>query len=167
MIADDGSLSCCCWAAADSAAALLRLNKSASEVLVSKRNHKLCESGGPLHNVGHTLGKVIKKHRQIVVRSTCASISDDLSCLDFSYSCLNNTLSTSDQDLLKFIIINACSGPIMCVIGSAMGSDNFELIQNYVDMPTKVYPPHHFWVEEASHVDALAEARNLAHDLTC
>ncbi|XP_031480615.1 CST complex subunit CTC1 isoform X2 [Nymphaea colorata] len=168
FIFDDGSLSCCCWASADSAAALLRLNKSASEVLVSKRNRNLCESGGPLHKVGDTLGKIIKKHRRIVVRSTCAAISDDLSCLDFSYSsCSNKTLSTSDQDLLKFIIINACSGPIMCVIGSVMGSDNLEFIQNYMDMPTKVYPPHHFWVEEASHVDALSEARSLVHDLTC
>ncbi|CAN6449461.1 unnamed protein product [Victoria cruziana] len=168
FIFDDGSLSCCCWAATENAAALLRLNKAASEVFVAKNSRKLCENRRPLHTVGDTLGKLIEKHRQIVIRSTCAAVSDDLSCLDFScFSCLNKALSTSDQDLIKFIILNACSGPTTCVIGRVMGSDNVELIQSYMDMSTKVYPAHNFWVEEVSHVDALAEARNILHELTC
>jgi len=87
--ADDGSSSCYCWANAERAATLLRLQH---------------EPTTSCH-----LARILKKYKRITVKNRG-------SLIDFPYqdlvvsgaSC--DALNSSDESLIKYIIFNACVG---------------------------------------------------------
>ena len=56
------------------------------------------------------LGRVLKNHGRIIVRS-CGSILDSYQDLDISLAS-DDTLSSADESLLKFILVNSCLGAI-------------------------------------------------------
>lgn len=91
ILAEDGSSSCCCWASAERAATLLRLREELT--------------------TSHHLGRILKKHKKITVKSHGLSV--DSPCQDHIFTVASgNALCSSDENILKFIICNACIGGI-------------------------------------------------------
>lgn len=87
--ADDGSSSCSCWANAERAATLLRLQEEPT--------------------TSYHLGRILKKYKRITVKNRGSFI-------DFPYQDLvvsvtsGDALNSSDENLIKYIIFNACVG---------------------------------------------------------
>lgn len=88
--AEDGSSSCCCWANAERAATLLRLHE---------------ENATSSH-----LGRILKNHKRITVKNHGLYI--DSPYQDHVSVTSANALCSSDENLLKLMIFNACVGRI-------------------------------------------------------
>ncbi|GMH23221.1 hypothetical protein Nepgr_025064 [Nepenthes gracilis] len=124
FVLDDGSSPCCCWANGETAATFLRLHEEMPETsfgscwwgLEGMGRAKACRTPC-LH-----LDKILKKHGRITVKNY-GSIHDSL-CQDLHLSVGSDCiLSTLDENVLKFIILNACSSINLCVVGHVMHSD--------------------------------------------
>lgn len=107
--ADDGSSSCCCWANAGSAATLLRLDEEFSTC--------------------YHIGKILKNYKRITVKNHGSFI--DSPYQDVVSVTSGNALCSSDENLLKFIIFNACVGRIWVSSHVLYGSDAFAVILGY------------------------------------
>ncbi|KAG9440715.1 hypothetical protein H6P81_020880 [Aristolochia fimbriata] len=129
FILDDGSSSCSCWAYAEKATALLRLNETLSEVFDdSCCSLKWTSSSKTLKTIGNLLEKMLNKHGRVTVKKYGELL--DSTSLDFLFSvdsCME--LSSRDENLLKFIILNACCGPVLNVVGSEMDSDAIDQLE--------------------------------------
>jgi len=91
ILAEDGSSSCCCWASAERAATLLRLNEELTTC--------------------HHLGRILKKHKKITVKNH--GLYADSPYQDHIFSVTSgNALCSSDENILKLIIFNACIGGV-------------------------------------------------------
>lgn len=100
---DDGSSSCCCWANKTSAATFLRLDEGIPREATPREKG----FGSSITQVD----KILKQHRRVVVKNY-GSVFDSLGQgLSFSVGS-DNIISGSDEELLKFIILNSCfTGP--------------------------------------------------------
>lgn len=87
--ADDGSSSCCCWANAERAATLLRLQEEPT--------------------TSYHLGRILKNYKRITVKNHGSFVDSPYQDLVVSVTS-SNALSSSDETLVKFIIFNACVG---------------------------------------------------------
>lgn len=110
---DDGFSLCCCWADSDRAGMLLKLQENAKNVFSDANVFKGGGNTGNLqHTVGYHLQKMLKKHGRIIVKNH--GIAAELSCQDLTFSCDSDKLfSSSEERLLKFIILNACQGSVL------------------------------------------------------
>lgn len=87
--ADDGSSSCYCWANAERAATLLRLQEKPT--------------------TSFHLGRILKNNKRITVKNHGSFIDGPYQDLVVSVT-FGNALCSSDESLIKFIIFNACVG---------------------------------------------------------
>ncbi|CAI8606844.1 unnamed protein product [Vicia faba] len=145
FLLDDGSSSCCCWANAERAATLLRLQEELS--------------------TSYHLGKILKKHKRITVRNHGSFI-------DFPYQDVvvsvasGDTLNSSNENLIKHIIFNACVGRTWNVVASLMDSEEVTQLKNeYVTQIVNMQSMQNIWAKEVSCSCALAEARNTIQEL--
>ncbi|XP_058080367.1 CST complex subunit CTC1 [Magnolia sinica] len=165
FVLDDGSSSCCCWADAERAATLLGLHETA--VRVSNSSHRTFKRAGcwRTENTTYHLEKMLKKHHRITVKNYGAV--PDSSCLDLSCSVSSNqVLSSSDESLLKFIILNTCCGPVLSVVGDMMDSNTIgRLDKELTEMQVTVQSMQNIWAREVGYMDPLAEARNTVQQL--
>ncbi|XP_027356578.1 CST complex subunit CTC1-like [Abrus precatorius] len=144
FLLEDGSSSCCCWANAERAATLLRLREELS--------------------TSYHLAKILKNHKRITMKNHGL-------CIDSPYQDLvsvtsGDALSSSDQNMLKFIIFNACVGRIWTVV--ANGMDAAEMRQLEKEYPTEmvnVQTMQNIWAKDVSYTRTLAEARNMIKEL--
>ncbi|KAF7058624.1 hypothetical protein CFC21_065639, partial [Triticum aestivum] len=161
LIVDNGTSLCCCWADDARADLLLRLQEIA--ILDASVNLK-CSKGRNNAKIQRTLGscleKMLKKHKKVIVKNY--GIPPDISCRDLELlSDVGNVLSSLEEELLKFIVLNACRNGTLNVIASAL--DASAINGSNVELPD-VYPAHNmqnFWVNEIVQVDPLEEARRL------
>ncbi|CAK8561445.1 unnamed protein product [Lathyrus sativus] len=143
--ADDGSSSCCCWANAERAATLLRLQEEPT--------------------TSYHLGRILKKHKRITVKN-CGSF------IDFPYQDLvvsvvsGDALNSSDENLIKYIIFNACVGRTWNLVASLMDSEEVTQLKNeYVTQMVNMQSMQNIWAKEVYCSHALAEARNTIQEL--
>lgn len=99
---------CCCWA--DDARAELLLRLQAIAILDASVNLKFSEdrkNAKIQQTLGSCLEKMLKKHKKVIVKNY--GIPPDISCRDLELlSGVSNVLSSLEEKLLKFIVLNAC-----------------------------------------------------------
>ncbi|XP_020083014.1 CST complex subunit CTC1 isoform X2 [Ananas comosus] len=166
FVMDDGLSLCCCWADRDRAGMLLRLQENAKYVF---SDAKVFKGGGNTGNLQHTVGyhlqKMLKKHGRVIVKNH--GIAAELSCQDLTFSCDSDKhFSSSEERLLKFIILNACQGSVLNIVGSALDANTLRwLDKELLELSTGVQSMHNAWVSEVEYVDPLKEAWTMLHNL--
>ncbi|KAG2396933.1 CST complex subunit [Vigna angularis] len=145
FLLEDGSSSCCCWASAERAATLLRLREELT--------------------TSHHLGRILKKHKKITVKSHALSV--DSPCQDHIFTVASgNALCSSDENILKFILCNACIGGIWNVVAGGMDAEETrQLGEEYLTEMLNVHNMRNMWAEEVSYPRTRAEARHMIQEL--
>ncbi|KAK7342865.1 hypothetical protein VNO80_25821 [Phaseolus coccineus] len=145
FLLEDGSSSCCCWASAERAATLLRLNEELT--------------------TSHHLGRILKKHKKIIVKNQGLYVDSPYQDHIFSVTS-GNALCSSDENILKLIIFNACIGGIWNVVASGMDpEETSQLGEEYLTEMLNVHHMRNIWAEEVSYPRTLADARNMIQEL--
>ncbi|GAU16874.1 hypothetical protein TSUD_368230, partial [Trifolium subterraneum] len=145
FVLDDGSSSCCCWANAEMAATMLRLQEETT--------------------TSYHLGRILKKYKRITVKNRGSYI-------DFLYQDLvvslasGDALNSSDENIIKYIIFNACLGRTWNVVASVMDSEEVTQLKNeYLTHMVNMQPMQNIWAKELSCSLARTEARNMIQEL--
>ncbi|CAJ2657030.1 unnamed protein product [Trifolium pratense] len=145
FVLDDGSSLCCCWVNAERAATLLRLQEEAT--------------------TSYQLGRILKKYKRVTVKNRGSFI-------DFPYQDLvvsvasGDALNSSDENIIKYIIFNACVGRTWNVVGSVMDSEEVTQLKNeYLTHMVNMQPMQSIWANEATCSLARADARNMIQEL--
>ncbi|RDX60098.1 CST complex subunit CTC1, partial [Mucuna pruriens] len=145
FLLEDGSSSCCCWANAERAATLLRLREELA--------------------TSYHLRRILKIHKRITVKNHGLYIDSPYQDLVVSVSS-GNALCSSDENLLKLIISNACVGRIWNVVASGMGAEEIkQLEKEYLAEMVNVQSMQNVWANEVSYPRTLADARNMIQEL--
>ncbi|KAF8404935.1 hypothetical protein HHK36_009830 [Tetracentron sinense] len=166
FVLDDGSSLCCCWTNAERAATLLRLHEEIPHKDFGNGCRRLKGTG--IDNAHGTtfyhLGKILKNHSRIIVKNYGSMF--DSSCQDISSVSSDNAISSSEEDFLKFIILNACGGSVLSVVGSVMDSNAIGWLEKELtEMEITMQPMQNIWVSEVRYMNPLAEARNMIQEL--
>ncbi|XP_037493187.1 CST complex subunit CTC1 isoform X2 [Jatropha curcas] len=169
FVLDDGSFTCCCWANAERAATLLRLHEelpprafeSSGCTLKWVGINKSCWKSTMFH-----LDRILRKHGRITVRNYGSIIESSYQDLKVSVSS-ENSLSSSDENLLKFIVLNACFGTFWTVVATMMDSNAVQQLEkeHLTQMDVKVLPMQNVWAAEVQYLNTLTEARNIIKEL--
>ncbi|GMI92795.1 conserved telomere maintenance component 1 [Hibiscus trionum] len=168
FILDDGSCSWCCWANAERAATMLRLEEcsvSGYEANVYKRRRVGVENTVTASTMHH-LQRILEKHNKITVKST-RSVFDPFD-QDFTVTAGSGRALTGlddDFDLLATIIMNACINSFWTVVTEVMDSNAVNLLNDHlVEMQMPMLPMENLWATEVWSVDPLTEAREMVQN---
>ncbi|KAA8537704.1 hypothetical protein F0562_027306 [Nyssa sinensis] len=168
FVLDDGSSSCCCWANSERAATLLRLHEEIPHKYLDRSywSSNKIETNRACNTAVHQVDKILKKHGRVIVKNHGSMF--DSSCQDLTFSVgSDNVFSSSDEDLLKFIILNACSSTFCTVVGSLMDSDAIgRLEKRFREVEMIMYPVQNIWAREVYYTNPLTEARNIIQELS-
>ncbi|XP_026448784.1 CST complex subunit CTC1-like [Papaver somniferum] len=164
FIVDDGSSLCCCWASAERAAVLLRLDEEISnKAFISACRMKAVRSIKAQSTARYHLQNVLNKHHKVT-----------LSCSDnFLDSCENlrltvnsvYRLSCSDENLLKRIILDAKCGPVVNIVGSKMDSNAVAHLKELTGIRMPKHVMKNIWVLGVQNVDPRTEANTVFREL--
>ncbi|TKY68592.1 CST complex subunit CTC1 [Spatholobus suberectus] len=145
FLLEDGSSSCCCWANAERAATLLRLHEELA--------------------TSYHLRRILKNHKRITLKNHGLYIDSPYQDLVVSVTS-GNALCSSDENLLKLIIFNACVGRIWNVVASGMDAEEIRRLEKeYLTDMVNVQNMQNIWAKEVSYPRTLAEARNMIREL--
>ncbi|KAJ1404673.1 putative CST complex subunit CTC1 isoform X1 [Sesbania bispinosa] len=140
LLADDGSSSCCCWANAERAATLLRLQEQ--------------------RTTSYHLGRILKNYKRITVKNHGSFIDSPYQDLVVSVTS-GDVLCSSDENFLKLIIFNACD-----IVASVMDAEEVrQLEKEYHTEMMNMQTMRNIWAKEVSCPRILAEARNMIQEL--
>ncbi|KAF5740713.1 CST complex subunit CTC1 [Tripterygium wilfordii] len=169
LVLDEGSFSCCCWANAEIASKLLRLHEELPDAAFENAG-LMVKWVGMGNNSWRTpmyhLERILKKHDRITVLN-CSSMIDT-SHQDVSVSVgSDNVISSSDENLLKYIVLNACCGTSWTVAASMMGLNAVQKLEkeHFCDLEKAIYPMQNIWAREVFYSDPLTEARIMIKEL--
>ncbi|KAL9680973.1 hypothetical protein QQ045_012754 [Rhodiola kirilowii] len=163
FILDDGSSTCCCWANADKAAAVLKMHeKVPCQAIQSKswtKRKTRCST------VSHHLKRILKNQGRITV-TNYGSVYESAGP-DFIISITTpKILDESDEAMIKWIVINACAGKPLNVLGSVMDPDAVKRLERHItEMEMTIPPMPNIWANEVCFANPLDEARDLIQDL--
>lgn len=163
---DDGSSRCNCWASGERAAALLRLHVPLPHLAFKNIDWTLKWTGMSQNTratASYHLGKVLKNHGRIIVRS-CGPTLNSYQDLDISLGS-DDSLSSADESLLKFILANSCLGAIWTLTGSQLDSDAVRNLLKEHIMEPGLMESNNIWVTDVYCTNALNEARNAILEL--
>ncbi|XP_015575646.2 CST complex subunit CTC1 isoform X1 [Ricinus communis] len=169
LVLDDGSSTCCCWANAERAATLLRLHEELPERAFESSGctfkwvgiEKSCWKNTVYH-----LERILSKHDSITVRNYGSVVESSHQDLRVSVHS-DNALSSSDENLLKFILFNACFGTLWTVVANVMDPNAVKQLEkeHLMQMEMTVLPIQNIWAKEVRYVNNLTEARNIMREL--
>ncbi|KAG0479698.1 hypothetical protein HPP92_010556 [Vanilla planifolia] len=166
FLLDDGSSLCCCWADAESAKMLLRLEEVFCQLFFLHGADSVGRTDAYHDTIGYRLEMMLKKHVKIIVRNN-RNVPDD-SLMDFTFSAdSDEVLSNAEECLLRYIIINACQGSTFNVIGCKMDSTSLDLFDRDGEKwENTMGPLTNIWATDVLHINPLKKARNLLEDLS-
>ncbi|KAI3839687.1 hypothetical protein MKW98_009992 [Papaver atlanticum] len=162
FIVDDGSSLCCCWASAERAAVLLRLDEEIPNkaFISSACKMKAVRSIKAQSTARYHLQNVLNKHHKVTL-----SCSDNFldSCENLRFT-VNSAyrLSCSDENLLKCIVLNAKCGPVVNIVGSKMAVAHLKELTG-IRIPKHVM--QNIWVLGVQNVDPRTEANTVFQEL--
>ncbi|XP_076912628.1 CST complex subunit CTC1-like [Bidens hawaiensis] len=168
FIMDDGSSSCCCWTDTETVLTFLGSREWAphkrSKTSLHKAKRKKLEACGDTMS---RLSTILNQNGRIVIKN--GSVADS-SCLDAVMSVDSEiVVKESDEQFLKGLILQVCSGNSWNVVGSVMDSEGLNQIVEEVqrvDMMMKLPQPLvNIWASEVSHLDNLNEGRSILQEL--
>ncbi|KAF6143514.1 hypothetical protein GIB67_029683 [Kingdonia uniflora] len=168
FVLDDGSSLCCCWASGQIASMFLRLHEKIP-VMTFNNNNREPKTGRPdkiQRSASSYLNKILKKHHRITVRNYGALV--DSSCQNLIFSTNSgNSFGDSDEKLLKFVVLNACCGSVLSIVGSLVDSNGFRILEK--ELGALEMTTHHqmqnIWAREVQYVNPQIEARDLLQQL--
>ncbi|XP_048501203.1 CST complex subunit CTC1 isoform X2 [Beta vulgaris subsp. vulgaris] len=167
FILDDGSSLCCCWTNGDSAATFLRLHEEIPQAgrASSWRRWKAAVRGRGFSTPSYQLDRILKKHGRVSVKNYGSR--HETSCQDLHLSVgPDYTIDSQDENLLKFLMFNACSSTFWNVIGHVMNFDAVTMLEkNLVEEQMYVHGLQNVWAREVCQVNPLAQAKALFQDL--
>ncbi|KAJ4963941.1 hypothetical protein NE237_023880 [Protea cynaroides] len=167
FVLDDGSSTCCLWANAERAAKLLRLHEETSVSSFGSSYSTLRRTGGnkaPSTTIYH-LWKILKKHNRVTVKNHGSTL--DSSCQELLFSATSDKVfSSSDENAMKFIILNACCGVVWSVLGSVMDSKAVgRLGMELAEMEMTLHSKQNIWAREIQYTDYLTDAKTMIQEL--
>ncbi|PRQ20115.1 putative CST complex subunit CTC1, plant protein [Rosa chinensis] len=169
FVLDDGSSPCCCWANAERAATLLRLHEEFPELAFENSGRTLkwvrTDNNSWSSTIYH-LERILNNHHRIVVRNYGSMFDSSYQDLAVSVSS-DNALSSYDENLLKFIVFNACFSKFWTIGASMMDLDAVRRLkrENLVEMEMFMHSMQHIWAAEVQHINHLGQARNVIQEL--
>ncbi|BBG94975.1 conserved telomere maintenance component 1 [Prunus dulcis] len=168
-LADDGSSPCCCWANSERAATLLRLYEDfpLSAFEGSGWTLKWVRKGDNACSATmYHLERILKNHDRITVKNFGSMFDSSYQDLAVSVSS-DNALSSHDENLIKFIIFNACFSKFWTVIGRMMDPNAVTRLKttNLLETEMSMHSMQHIWAREVHYTNPLTEARNVVQEL--
>lgn len=167
FIVDDGSSHCCCWTNGDQAATFLRLHEEIPQAgsVSSWWKLKAAVKGRTLSSPSNQLHRILKKHGKVRVKNYGSM--HEILCQDLQLSVsTEDTFGSQDENLLKFIMLNACSSTLWNVIGHAMNFDAVNMLEKKLhEEQMTMHALQNVWAEEVCQVNPLAQAKALLKDL--
>ncbi|XP_056167763.1 CST complex subunit CTC1 isoform X2 [Syzygium oleosum] len=165
----DGSSLCFCWANADRASTLLRLNEKLPTTALESTNWTL-KWVGKEKNASRTsayyVDRFLKKHVKITVKNCGSMLDSSRQDLMFSVGS-HDVLSNFEEDILKYILFNASFATDWNIVGTAMDLNAARQLekQHFLEMDMESESIQHMWAVEVSHVNPLAEAKRTIEEL--
>ncbi|CAK7347604.1 unnamed protein product [Dovyalis caffra] len=168
FVLDDGSSSCYCWANAERAATLLRLHEELPMRAFESSGCTLKWVGTDKSSWKTTMGhlaRILKKHKRIIVKNHGSMVDSSYQDLTVSVSS-DDDISSSDENLVKFIIFHACFGTFWTVTASAMelnAVNQFEK-EHLMQMEMTLQSMQNVWAMEVCYTDTLTEAWKMVQE---
>ncbi|KAL5558189.1 hypothetical protein UlMin_034400 [Ulmus minor] len=168
FVLDDGSTPCCCWANAERAAAFLRLNEELPKRAFSSDAWILKEIGmddSACHTIMYHLERILENHDRIIVQNFGSPFESNFQELAVSAS--PDTLTSSDENFLKFVVLNASFGPFWTILASSMDSNTVKKLakENFLEMEMDISFLNNIWAEEVHYPDPFTQSRNMIKEL--
>ncbi|KAF3974532.1 hypothetical protein CMV_002140 [Castanea mollissima] len=169
FVLDDGSSSSFCWANAERAATLLRLHEKLPQGAFenSRWTSKWAQiDGNACSTIIYHIERIIRNHDRITVKNHGSMFDSSYQDLAVSVSS-DYALSCSDENLLKFIIFNACFGTFWNVVASVMDSSTVRQLgkEHLSGMETTVHATQNIWAREVCYTNLLTDGRYLIQEL--
>ncbi|KAI9200887.1 hypothetical protein LWI28_014534 [Acer negundo] len=169
FVLDDGSSSFCCWANAERAATLLRLHEELPQSALRNSRWTLKWVGidnNAWSTAMYHLERILKKHDRITVVNYGSTADSSYQDLTVSVSS-EHALNSSDENLLKFIIFNACFGRLWTLVASVMDTSAVKQLEkeHLVEMELPLHSMQNVWVSEVCYNNPITEARNVLQEL--
>ncbi|XP_021726673.1 CST complex subunit CTC1 [Chenopodium quinoa] len=167
FIMDDGSSQCCCWTHGERAATFLRLYEEIPQAKSGSCwwRSKAASRSRVFSTPSYHIDRILKKHGRLRVKNY-GSIHD-ASCQDIQLSDGSDcTFGGQDENLLKFIMLNACSSTLWNITGHAMDFDAVSMLEkNLLEEHMTLHALQNVWAREVCQVNPLAQAKELFQDL--
>nr|ACX37401.1 conserved telomere maintenance component 1 [Arabidopsis thaliana] len=164
FVVDDGSSTYLCWTSGERAFTILRLHEELPEetIDVVQWTRRYSNWG----TTAYHLDQIVRVHKRIVMK--CNGSQIDVLFQDITIAVTSDQLLTKSEDkFLKWLILNAISGPIWEVAASSMDMKMIEHLEREqcVEMETSRYNLQSVWGNEVCQVDPLVRAWSLLQGL--
>ncbi|KFK32052.1 hypothetical protein AALP_AA6G193800 [Arabis alpina] len=164
FVVDDGSSTYLCWTSGKRAFTLLRLHEELPEKAIDvvqwiRRDNGQCTTA-------YHLEKIVRIHKRIVMK--CNGSQIDALFQGIAICVASHELLTNSEDkFLKFLILNAISGPIWEVTTRSMDMESIQHLEreHCVEMESSRLALQNVWGNEVCKVDPLVRAWSLLHRL--
>ncbi|XP_030950352.1 CST complex subunit CTC1 isoform X1 [Quercus lobata] len=169
FVLDDGSSSSFCWANAERAATLLRLHEKLPQGAFENSGwtSKWAQiDDNACSTIIYHIERIIRNHDRITVKNHGSMFDSSYQDLAVSVSS-DNALSCSDENLLKFIIFNACFGTFWNVVASVMDPSTVRQLgkEHLSGMGPTVHAIQNIWAMEVCYSNQLTDGRYLIQEL--
>ncbi|GLT57904.1 hypothetical protein SLA2020_308410 [Shorea laevis] len=168
FVLDDGSCCCCCWANAARAATLLRLHEELPEIALENIGCKAKPSqcNNSWSSSMYHLERILQKHGRITVRNYGSMVDSSYQDLVISASS-DDVLTCSDENFLKFIMLNACFSTVWTVVGGLMDPGVVSFLEKELQVEKDMTIPSmpNIYAREVCYVNLLSEVRDIIREL--
>ncbi|XP_027090810.2 CST complex subunit CTC1 isoform X2 [Coffea arabica] len=168
FILDDGSSCCCCWANHERAANMLGLPTqfiSTEACARTSQRLKIPVRRKTNNSSFDHLNRIIRQHKRVVVKNFGSMI--DSSCLDLTFSVGGDkVIGSSDENLLRCLVMSACFSSLWTVVGSLMDSTAINRLEKQLSgLEMTLFPLPNIWASSVCRSDPLAQSRMILQAL--